>query len=193
MMARPLWQAAYQPVGSLLLTFADVPAVGTTDAISISTRPSRASATKSMAMHFVREVFASPVDQVIVVRLSADRPGQITFSARLTTPQTATSTTTKPTTRWFWLAATARVPRAQASLKFEARVRVAPRVEGRPSGKRRKSAVAGADFGTLLVAIGPQFQKSFKDVSGIPRRRANGKLAGAAANLVPRSARGTFA
>jgi len=94
MMARPLWQAAYQPVGSLLLTFADVAAVENYRRdLDLDTAIARVSYQVN-GVYFVREVFASPVDQVIVVRLSADRPGQITFSARLTTPQTATSTTT---------------------------------------------------------------------------------------------------
>jgi alpha-L-fucosidase 2 len=35
---------------------------------------------------YTREVFASAPDQVIVMRLSADQPGQISFTARLTTP-----------------------------------------------------------------------------------------------------------
>jgi alpha-L-fucosidase 2 len=34
-------------------------------------------------VRYSREVFASPVDQVIVVRLTADRPGRISFSAAL--------------------------------------------------------------------------------------------------------------
>lgn len=36
---------------------------------------------------FTREVFASPVDQCIVVRLSSNKPGMITFDAKLTRPQ----------------------------------------------------------------------------------------------------------
>ena len=32
---------------------------------------------------FVREVFSSPVDQVIAVRLTADKPGALSFVAKL--------------------------------------------------------------------------------------------------------------
>jgi len=35
---------------------------------------------------FTREVFSSPVHQVIVVRLTCDKPGMVTFDARLTRP-----------------------------------------------------------------------------------------------------------
>jgi alpha-L-fucosidase 2 len=39
--------------------------------------------------NFAREVFASSPDQVIVVHLTASRPGQISFEARMQTPQRA--------------------------------------------------------------------------------------------------------
>src|SRR4029077_723739 len=39
---------------------------------------------------FSREVFASAPDQIIGVRLGASRPGQISFEARMQTPQRAT-------------------------------------------------------------------------------------------------------
>ena len=38
---------------------------------------------------FTREVFSSPVDQAVVLRLTCDRPGMITFQARLSRPQDA--------------------------------------------------------------------------------------------------------
>ena len=41
----------------------------------------------SGGVKFKREIFSSPVDQVIVVRLTADQPGQISFTAGMNTPQ----------------------------------------------------------------------------------------------------------
>jgi len=64
MMARPLWQAAYQPVGSLLLTFPETAAVQDYRANLTWTPPSRRVSYQVSGVHFVREVFASPVDQV---------------------------------------------------------------------------------------------------------------------------------
>ena len=63
---------------------------GITGAISISPRPPRASRYTVDDVTFTREVFASAPDQVIVVRLTASRPGRISFEARLRTPQRAT-------------------------------------------------------------------------------------------------------
>ena len=37
-------------------------------------------------VNYLREMFTSFTDQVIMVRLTADRPGKITFNAVLTTP-----------------------------------------------------------------------------------------------------------
>jgi alpha-L-fucosidase 2 len=44
-------------------------------------------------IHFEREAFTSAPDEVTVVRLTADRPGAISFTARLTRPERATTTT----------------------------------------------------------------------------------------------------
>src|SRR2546421_11993393 len=38
---------------------------------------------KSGGVRHAREIFSSPVDQVIVVRLTADRPGQVNFNASM--------------------------------------------------------------------------------------------------------------
>lgn len=178
MMARPLWQAAYQPVGSLLLTFPQVAAV---DNYRRDLDLDRAIARVSYqvnGVHFVREVFASPVDQVIVVRLSADKPGQIGFSARLATPQTGTVTTTTDDTLVL-AGRNGKSPAGPGQLKFQARVRVAA-VGGKTTVGKDVISVAGADSATLLVAMATSF-KSYKDVSGDPEAQSTRQLAAAAA------------
>jgi alpha-L-fucosidase 2 len=96
-------QMQYQPMGDLWLTFpkqsqpADKARQLATDFALISPRPvtdyerrlDLDTAIVSVRYRidgtlFTREVFISPVDQVMVVRLTADRPGQITFTAALT-------------------------------------------------------------------------------------------------------------
>ena len=61
----------------------------TIGATSTWTRPSPRPATTAGGVRFTREVFSSPVDQVIVVRLTADKPGKVTFTAGMKTPQKA--------------------------------------------------------------------------------------------------------
>ena len=178
MMARPLWQAAYQPVGSLLLAFPEVAAVEDYRRdLDLDTAVARVSY-QAHGVHFVREVFASAIDQVIVLRLSADKPGQIGFSARLGTPQTATATTTVDDTLVL-AGRNGKSPAGPGKLKFEARVRVAA-VGGKTMVGKDVITVQGADSATLLVAMATSF-KSFKDVSGDAEVQSKRQLAAAAA------------
>ncbi len=74
---------SYQPLGDLLLEF-DVP--GPVEGYRRELDLERAVATTTFrsggALH-VREALASAPDQVIVLRVAADRPGQVSFTARL--------------------------------------------------------------------------------------------------------------
>lgn len=89
-MARPLRQMSYETLGDLLLTFQEVAAVENYRR-DLNLDTATATVTYSVGgVKFIREVFASAVDQVIAVRLTADRPGQISFTASLRTPQKGT-------------------------------------------------------------------------------------------------------
>ena len=176
MMARPLWQAAYQPVGSVLLTFPEVAMVENYRRdLDLDTAIARVSY-RANGVRFVREVFASPIDQVVMVRLSADKPGQIGFSVGLATPQTATVTTAADDTLVL-SGRNGKSPAGPGQLKFQARVRVAA-VGGKTAVGKDAITVAGADSATLLVAMATSF-KSFKDVSGDAEAQSKRQLAAA--------------
>jgi alpha-L-fucosidase 2 len=178
MLARPLWQAAYQPVGSLLLTFPELAEVADYRRdLDLDTAIARVSYTAN-GVHFAREIFASPVDQVIVIRLSADKPGQIGFSARLKTPQTATVTTTADHTL-ILAGRNGKSPAGPGMLKFEARVRVIAN-GGRILAGKDVMTVEGADSATLLIAMATSF-KTFEEVSGDPEAQTKRQLDAAAA------------
>ena len=73
----------YQPLGNLFLEFP-----GHTNAADYRRRLDLDTAIAGVSYRvgdvtFQREVFSSPEDQVIVVRLTADKPGAISFSAKL--------------------------------------------------------------------------------------------------------------
>ncbi|MDB4508504.1 glycoside hydrolase family 95 protein, partial [Akkermansiaceae bacterium] len=86
MMGLPLYQAAYQPLGDLFLTFSD------------SQKPTNyrreldlgnAVATVSYQVgvaQFKRTIFASYPDDAIVIQLDCDQPGLLTFDLSLTSP-----------------------------------------------------------------------------------------------------------
>ena len=58
--------------------------------LTLHIRPPRTVSYSVGGVKFTREVFASAVDQVIVVRLTADKRGQVNFTAGLRTPQQGT-------------------------------------------------------------------------------------------------------
>ena len=93
LMAKPVRQMPYETVGDLFLGF---PTNATVEDYRRDLDLDTAVATVSYTangVHFKREIFSSPVDQVIVVRLTADQPGKISFTASFTTPQAATMKT----------------------------------------------------------------------------------------------------
>ena len=89
-MGTPMRQASYQTLGDLLL---DCPA-GETGGAPADYRRSldldTATATTTYKVGgttHTRQVFASAADQVLVVRLTADKPRSVNVTARMTTPQ----------------------------------------------------------------------------------------------------------
>ncbi len=90
MMATPLRQMPYELVGNLLLTFTTPETAQSVTAYrrDLNLDTAIAHVTYSVdGVQFQREVFSSPVNQVIVVRLTADRPGRLSFTATMQTPQ----------------------------------------------------------------------------------------------------------
>ena len=93
MMANPIKQMPYEPVGDLKLSFP-----GHDNATSYRRDLDLNTAIASVSYKvgpttFRREVFVSPVDQVIVVRLTANTPRSLNFTATFETPQKATVST----------------------------------------------------------------------------------------------------
>ena len=92
LMSIPERLQSYQPLGDLRLTF---PGHDKAEDYRRELDLSRAVAKVSYRVNgatYTREVFASYPDNVIVVRLTADRPGSLTFDALLNSPQANTQT-----------------------------------------------------------------------------------------------------
>jgi len=173
MMSVPLRQEKYQPFGDLLLSF---PGHATVRDYRRELDIDSAIATVSYRVDdvtFTREVFSSYPDQVIVVRLSCDKPGQLTLLARLDSPHPDTETLLADNMlalrgqlqEYFDRRSKTRKP---SVLKFEARLGWDVRggtVEVNNSGL----AVEDADSVTLLLAAATSY-KNFQDVGGDPTR-----------------------
>jgi alpha-L-fucosidase 2 len=173
MMAQPIKQMPYEPVGDLRLTFAGHDGVSNyRRQLDLNTAVATVSY-KVGGVTFTREIFASPVDQVIVVSLTADKPGQLNFAMHFETPQKATVSTDGPRTLVL-RGVNGDAFGIKGGLKFEARVTVLPR-GGSTTADKNAIVVSNADSALLLVAAATSY-RSYKDISGNPEFITTGQL-----------------
>ena len=165
MMARPLRQMPYQTAGDFLLTFPEAKSIGNyRRELNIDTAVARVSYTVG-GVQFSREIFSSPVDQVIAIRLTANKPGQINFTAGMRTPQNASVRAEGKDT--LVLRGVNGAARGIAgALKFQVRARVAPK-GGAIEAANDAIKVSGADEAVLLIAAATSYRR-YDDVSGDP-------------------------
>ncbi len=142
---------SYQPFGDL---FIDSPglkgATGYRRELSLSTGVHRTTFTANGVI-FTREVFSSHPDKVIVIRLSADKPGSISGTIRLTDMHKAKITAAGDT-----LAATGSL---ENGLVYQSRARVLLD-KGKLSVTGNDLTLEGADSATILLAGATDFANS---------------------------------
>src|SRR5215216_5580145 len=173
MMAQPIKQMPYEPVGDLKLAFpGHENATNYRRQLDLNTAIATVSY-KAGAITFTHEVFASSVDQVIIVNLTTDHPGQLNFSATFETPQKATVSTESPHTLVL-KGVNGDAFGIKGGLKFEARVLVLPR-GGKSSTQKERIIVTGADSALLLIAAATSY-RSYKDTTGNPSAITNEHL-----------------
>ena len=176
MMAQPVRQMPYETVGDLFLTFPTNAAVENYRRdLNLDTAVASVRYTAN-GVHFQREIFSSPVDQVIVVRLTADKPGQISFTAGMNTPQAATMNTEAPGTL-VMSGVNGDSSGIKGALKFQARVRAIAR-GGKTSAGMSSLTIANADAVTLLIAAATSY-KNYHDVTGDPEAITQKQIADA--------------
>jgi alpha-L-fucosidase 2 len=176
-MAKPLRQMPYQTVGDLLLAFPEAAAVhGYRRELDLDAAVARTSYTLR-GTRFTREVFASPLDQVVVVRLSADRPGQIGFTATLHTPQRA-NVTALANDLLLMSGVNTDYDGVKGALRFEARARFLAE-GGNTSALGASVNVQRANAVTILIAAATSYRR-YDDVSGDPAALVGAALDAAA-------------
>ncbi|MFG1679339.1 glycoside hydrolase N-terminal domain-containing protein [Nonomuraea sp. NPDC049269] len=163
MLGNPSAQLAYQPVGDLRLTFGSAAGVSEynrfLDLITATTTVTYL----QNGVRYRREVLASAPDQVIAIRLTADRPGSITFSATFGSPQRTTRSSPDGTT-----AALDGVSGDQRGLAGKVRFLALARAVaegGSVSSSGGTLQVRAANSVTVLISIGSSYV-NYKDVSG---------------------------
>jgi alpha-L-fucosidase 2 len=165
MMAHPIKQMPYEPVGDLKLDFPSHESISEyRRELNLDTAIAKVSYVSGSAT-FTREIFASPVDQVIVVRLTSSLPDQITFDAAMSTPQKA-AVETESTDTLIMRGQNGEASGIKGKLKFQARVRIIAK-GGKTAAEGNKIAVRNADAAMLLIAVATSY-KNYKDISGDP-------------------------
>lgn len=161
MIAVPKRMPPYQPLGDLLLRFSGQESASDyVRELDIDTGLVRVTY-RSGDTRFTREVFASAVDQVIVVRLTSDKPNRISFAATLTREQDSKTRAVKPDRLLIEGEAIARGDRhpleRKVGVKFHGVLQVVP--EGgtlRVAGTEVR--VENANAATLLFAAATNFR-----------------------------------
>ena len=171
-MSVPLRQKSYQAFGDLLLDFPNISENETSEyrrELDLDEAIASVRYTHRGVLH-TREVFASWPAQVIVVRLSASRPGSVSLEASLSAAhkEAAVSALSKNE-----LSMAGRV--ADSAIRFEARLLVLAK-GGQQEVRGQKIAVTGADSAVLILSGATNF-KNFRDVSGNPGQQNDGALA----------------
>jgi alpha-L-fucosidase 2 len=172
MLGYPVEQQKYQPLARLVIHFSNS---GLATSYRHQLDLDTAIATTSYALdkvNYVREVFATPVDQVIVVRIGADRPGSISFTAQLRGfRNTAHSNYATDYFQMRGITPDSLVLRGRSAdymgiksaLRYEARARAIV-TGGAVIVDDDQLRVSNADSVTLLIAAATNFV-SYKDVS----------------------------
>ena len=162
MMAHPIKQMPYEPLGDLRIEFAGHNDVSNyRRELDLETAIATVSYTVSR-VNYSREVFASPVDQVIAFHLTADKPHQITFVASFTTPQKAT-VNTESNEMLVLDGENGEAFGIKGALRFQARARII--TDGaRSVAEDGKILVSNANSALILIAAATSY-RNYKDVS----------------------------
>lgn len=163
MLGNPAGQLAYQTVGDLRLSFGS--AAGVTEYhryLDLTTATTAVSYLQN-GVRYRCETLASAPDQVIAIRLTADRPGSITFSATFTSPQRTTRSSPDATTIALD-GISGDMEGVAGSVRFLALARAVAE-GGSVTSSGGTLQVSSADSVTVLISIGSSY-RNFRDVSG---------------------------
>ncbi len=182
----PKSQEAYQPIGDLVLSFVDTNVTDYRRELDMETGVAKVSYRSGDAV-ISRLAFVSWPDRVLVVRISADKPGRISFRAQFRSPYRVVNTAASPRMdlamkgTWkgpFVAPATGMdglIARTEGEgLRFEAAL-VVRREGGDSEADGSTHNVRNADAVTLVLALATSFV-NYHDIGGDPTARCRKAL-----------------
>ena len=149
--------ASFQPVGDLVITTSHNGAGDYRRELDLRTAIAKTTYSVGGVKH-TREYFASYPDHVIVVHLSADKDGSVSFGATMTTPHRSNKMSNDGNTLIYDVTVN--------SIKFQNRLNVFAD-GGKVTVSGGNISVEGANSATLVLTTATNF-KAFDDVSGNP-------------------------
>ncbi|MDG4785978.1 glycoside hydrolase N-terminal domain-containing protein [Micromonospora sp. WMMD1102] len=174
MLSRPVGQLAYQTVGNLRLSFGSASGASQHNRTLDLTSAIASTTYVLNGVRHSREVFASAPDQVIVVRLTADRANSVTFTATFDSPQR--TTVSSPDGATIGLdGISGNMEGLSGQVRFLALTHAAV-TGGTVSSSGGTLRVTGATSVTLLVSIGTSYvnyRTVNGDYQGIARNHLN--------------------
>ena len=169
-MSIPIRQQAYQPFGDVRLAFPEqAGATGYRRALDLNTAIAKVSYRIS-DVTFTRECFTSFPDKVLVWRVTADKPGRVSFTATMDSPHKSAQAAVCQGDR---LSLSGQVE--SDGLKFESRLKIIAK-GGKVVVKDRAITVENADSAMLVLAAATSF-KNYGDISEDPVVRNDASLA----------------
>lgn len=171
-MSVPLRQRSYQPFGDVLLDFGHDNVENYRRELDLTQAVTRVSYQVD-GVTYTREVFASYPHDCIVVRITCDKPGDLTFTARLATPHPEPVISTEGGNS---LLLTGHLrdtinkrtkETVPGALKYAARLKIMPAGGAAVSAQGGSLVVSGADSAVLLLTAATSF-RNFQDVGGDP-------------------------
>ncbi|MDH7453815.1 glycoside hydrolase family 95 protein [Luteimonas composti] len=179
MMARPLKQMPYQPLGDLVLDFFEIAETnGYRRELDLDTAVATSSF-EARGLQHRREVFVSPADQCVAVRLSGDKPGRISLRIGLASDQPDIAVEPDGEAGLLLRGRNAAAFGIPGTLPFAARLRVVP-AGGTLRRVGDRLEVRDADAVVLLLTAATAFRR-YDDVSADPLAITRTQLDAAAA------------
>lgn len=168
-MSDPLHQRAYQAFGDLLLEMPEGEITNYRRSLDLDTGIASVEYTQG-GVAFRRDVFASYPANAITVRLTAGKPGSLTFQAALRSAHAGSQLAALPSGELSMLGQV-----AGSAIRFEARL--AAKVDGgKQEARDGKLIVSGATSATLILTGATNF-KNYRDVSADAGARNTATLA----------------
>jgi len=192
-MATPLKQTKYKSVGDLAITMlgvADAQARDYRRSLDLDAAEAETRFTQD-GVRFTRTVVASAVDQVIAVRIAADKPGKVSLRLALTTGMKDSSVVVEGRDTIILAGRNESDEGIPAALRFAARVRVLTQ-GGTIASDGAAITVSHADSVTVLIAMATSYRR-FDDVGGDPDAITRAQIAAASRRSFARIAADTAA